>query len=451
MGIERWFNRTLNRIWGFVEDRSGMPHWALRPQPEFTFKPSYWTGAFVVNAFLYQVISGLLLLLYYQPSVYPTYTPCGQPAGTLSVAPAAWCSTYYVVHSVPMGQILLSTHLYGAYAMIFLAIVHFYRGYYLGVYKSPREFSWMVGTLLLLATLGMGFTGYVLPYTQIAFNATNVGLVLALRLPTAGALLGPFILADGTNQGLLSRMFAAHVLLIPLALGALLYAHIALFESHGIAPPATSDPLQRRRFTHEEDKKAVPFMPTIFFYITKWALCYIGLLIGIAALWPWDLPTYVGNLAATQSVTEPDWYFLWTFKVVDFGGVTPVAAVAITNVIILFILLLPFLDRSKRTHPRDRPVFLIIGNFLLGFFILTSVWGGLTPGQQIDPMVVVERLAPIALVNIVVVLAFYYRYQRSYRARLAAAGRSERLPGIYPVPAPTGTSAGTRAAEVTDG
>ena len=103
MGLERWFNRTLNRIWGFVEDRTGMPHWALRPQPEITFKPSYWTGAFVVNAFLYQVISGLLLLLYYQPSTGSTYTPCGQPAGTLSTAPAAWCSTYYVVHSVPMG------------------------------------------------------------------------------------------------------------------------------------------------------------------------------------------------------------------------------------------------------------------------------------------------------------------------------------------------------------
>ena len=452
MSFERWFNRTLNRLWGFVEDRTGMPHWALRPQPDFTFKPSYWTGAFVVNAFLYQVISGVLLLLYYQPSVDPTFTPCGQSPGTLSVAPAAWCSTYYVVHSVPMGSLLLSSHLYGAYAMIFLALVHFYRGYYLGVYKQPREFSWMVGTLLLLATLGMGFTGYVLPYTQIAYNATNVGLVLALRLPGAGNLLGPFILADGTNQGLLSRMFAAHVLLIPVALAGLLYAHIALFESHGIAPPATSDPLQRRRFTHEEDKKHVPFIPTIFFYITKWALCYIGLLIGIAALWPWDLPTYVGNLAATQSVTEPDWYFLWTFKIVDFADVTPVLAVAITNVILLFILLVPFLDRSKRTHPRDRPFFLFLGNSMLGFFILTSVWGGLTPGQQIPVLDVVARLAPIFLVNFLIVYLFYFRYQRSYRARLAAAGNAGRLDGAYPVaPSPTAAPPAVRASEVRDG
>jgi quinol-cytochrome oxidoreductase complex cytochrome b subunit len=444
--LGRQFNRVLNRTWGFIEDRAGIPKWALRPQPAFTFQPSYWTGAFVATAFLYQVVSGLLLLLYYQPSVNPTYTLCGQAAGALSSSPAAWCSTYYIINSVPMGSLLLSSHLYGAYAMIFLMFVHFYRGYYLGVYKKPREFSWMVGTLLMLMTLGMGFTGYLLPYTQLSYNATQVGLVLALRLPTVGPLLGPFILADGTGQGLLSRMFAAHVVLLPLALGALLYAHIALFESHGIAPPASSDPLQRRRFTEREDRQHVPFWPHIFFYMTKWALLYVGLILGIAALWPWELPTYVGNLAAAQTVTQPDWYFLWEFKLVDFGGVTPLLAVGLTTVILLFILFLPFLDRSARTHARDRPFFLFLGNGLLAWFLVLTVWGGLTPGLQIPPDQVALRLGPIFLVNAVVVALFYARYRRSYRARLEARERSLRLPGVYgpgpsPVPAPRGPPA----------
>ena len=434
MSLSRWFNRTLNRTWSFIEDRAGIPKWALRPQPAFTFKPSYWTGAFVANAFFYQVVSGLLLLLYYQPSVTPTFLSCGQATGTLSTAPGAWCSTYYIINSVPMGSLLLSTHLYGAYAMIFLAFVHFYRGYYLGVYKRPREFSWMVGTLLMLSTLGMGFTGYLLPYSQISVNATNVGLVLAIRLPYAGPLLGPFILGDGTAQGLLSRMFAAHVLVIPLALGALLYAHIALFESHGIAPPATSDPLQRRRFTEAEDKKHVPFWPHIFFYITKWALLYVGVLFGIAALWPWQLPTYAGNLAAAGVVTKPDWYFLWLFKLVDFQGITPVLAVGITTVLILYVLILPFLDRSKPTHPRDRPVVVIIGTSLAEMFILMSVWGDLTPGLSIPPMVVAERIAPLFLVNLVLVSLFYWRYRRGYRSRLSSMTGLRPTPGIYPAP-----------------
>ncbi|HTP55966.1 MAG TPA: cytochrome bc complex cytochrome b subunit [Thermoplasmata archaeon] len=432
MSFAGWYNRTLNRIWGFVEDRTAMRKWALRPQPEFTFKPSYWTGAFVVNAFLYQVVSGALLLLYYQPSTAATLTPCGQTAGSLSVAPAAWCSTYYIIHSVPMGALLLSTHLYGAYAMIFLMFVHFFRGYYLGVYKAPREFSWMVGTLLMIFTLGMGFTGYLLPYTQLSYNATNVGIVLALRLPTMGPLLGPFILADGTSQGLLSRMFDAHVLLIPVALAALLYAHIALFESHGIAPPATSDPVQRRRFTEHDDKEHVPFMPHILFYMAKWGLLYTGVLFGIAALWPWQLPTYVGNLGVSPGVTEPDWYFLWLFKLVDFQGVTPVIAVGATTVLLLFVLFLPFLDRSKPTHPRDRPFFVWLATSLLGFFVLMTVWGGETPGVEIAPMLVAETLAPVFAVNGLVVLAFHLRYSRSYRRRLAA--RSSAYPGAYTVP-----------------
>ena len=438
MGFSSWYNRTLNKIWGFVEDRAGMRKWALRPQPAFTFKPSYWTGAFVVNAFLYQVVSGALLLLYYQPSTAPTLTACGQTIGAYSAAPAAWCSTYYIINSVPMGQLLLTTHLYGAYAMIFLMFVHFFRGYYVGVYKAPREFSWMVGTLLMVMTLGMGFTGYLLPYTQLSYNATNVGLVLAIRLPTFGPLLAPFILADGTSQGLLSRMFDAHVVLIPLALAALLYAHIALFESHGIAPPATSDPLQRRRFTEKEDKQHVPFFPHILFYILKWAAVYTGVLFGIAALWPWSLPTYVGNTAAVGVVTEPDWYFLWLFKFVDFQGVTPVIAVGISTALLLYILFLPYLDRSKRTHPRDRPLFIWAGTSLLAFFILMTVWGGETPGVQITPPTVAMTLGPIFAVNALVIAIFHWRYHNSYKRRLAA--RLSPYPGVYGAPAPSGAA-----------
>ncbi len=446
MVFSNWYNRTLNKIWGFVEDRTSMKKWALRPQPEFTFKPSYWTGAFVVNAFLYQVVSGALLLLYYQPSTAPTLTACGQVVGTYSSAPAAWCSTYYIINSVPMGSLLLSSHLYGAYAMIFLMFIHFFRGYYVGIYKAPREFSWMVGTLLMLTTLGMGFTGYLLPYTQLSLNATNVGIVLALRLPTMGPLLGPFILADGTSQGLLSRMFDAHVLLIPVALGALLYAHIALFESHGIAPPATSDPLQRRRFTDKEDKKHVPFMPHIFFYITKWGLLYVGVLFGVAALWPWQLTAYAGNVAAAGIVTEPDWYFLWLFKLVDFTGVTPVVAVGVTTVLMVYVLFLPFLDRSKRTHPRDRPLFVWLATSLLGFFIMMTVWGGETPGVQIAPMAVATTLGPIFLVTGLMTALFHWRYRRSYARRLLA--RPTAFAGAY-ASAGSGTPARAGTTEVT--
>jgi ubiquinol-cytochrome c reductase cytochrome b subunit len=304
----------------------------------------------------------------------------------------------------------------------------------------------MVGTLLMVVTLGMGFTGYLLPYTQISYNATNVGIVLALRLPTVGPLLGPFILADGTAQGLLSRMFDAHVILLPLALAGLFYAHFALFESHGIAPPATSDPAQRRRFTGKEEKTHVPFIPHVLLYTVKWGLLYTGVLFGIAALWPWSLPTYVGNTAAAGVVTEPDWYFLWLFKLVDFAGVTPVIAIAVSNVILVYILLLPFLDRSKRTHPRDRPLFIYLATSLMAFFILMTVWGGETPGVQITPPTIALTLGPIFAVNALVVALFHYRYHRSYQRRLAA--RRSSFAGAYPRTTPARSSPTAGATEV---
>ncbi|MGI0054751.1 MAG: cytochrome b [Thermoplasmata archaeon] len=455
MSFTSWYNRSLNKIWGFVEDRTGMRKWALRPQPEFTFKPSYWTGAFVAIAFLYQVVSGMLLLLYYQPSVAVTSTACG--LGT-NLAPAAWCSTYYIINSVPMGSLLLSTHLYGAYAMIFLLFVHFFRGYYLGVYKKPREFSWMVGSLLMFVTLGMGFTGYLLPYTALSYQATFVGINLttSLTIPlpggiviNAGQLIGPFLLADGTAQGLLSRMFVAHVLLIPLALGALLYAHIGLFESHGIAPPATSDPLQRRRFTAKEDEKHVPFMPHILFYMAKWGLLYVGVLLAIAALWPWQLLTWYGPGQPVPTFIIPDWYFLWLFKVLDFQGITPVIAVTFATVIALYVLFVPFLDRSHRTHPRDRPVFVYIGTCLLQLFIILSVWGQETPSQQILPAQIAWTLGPMFAVNAVVITALHLRYRANYRRRLDR--QKATYLGVYSTsdPAPIASrSPGVTASEV---
>jgi len=239
------------------------------------------------------------------------------------------------------------------------------------------------------------------------------------------------------------------VVLLPLALAGLFYAHLALFESHGIAPPATSDPLQKRRFTEKEEKKSsVPFIPHILFYTLKWGLLYLGVLFGIAALWPWNLPTYVGNTAAAGVVTEPDWYFLWLFKLVDFQGVTPVIAIGASTAILLYILLLPFLDFTKRTHPRDRPVFIYLATTLLEFFILMTVWGGETPGVQITIPTIAMTLGPVFGVTAVVVALFHWRYRSSYKRRLAA--RQTSYPGTYPTGrgSPSGGRPTPTAAEV---
>ena len=126
---------------------------------------------------------------------------------------------------------------------------------------------------------------------------------------------------------------------------------------------------------------------------------------------------------------------------------TPVVAVGISNVLLVYVLLLPFLDRSKRTHPRDRPLFIWLATSLLAFFVMMTVWGGETPGVQITPPSVAITLGPIFLVNGLVVALFHWRYHRSYQRRLAA--RMLPYAGPFPAaPAPAPAAGAAPAAEV---
>lgn len=417
----RPFNRTLDWIWGYLENRLGISRWPLRPQPAFSFNPAYWTGAFVAVAFILQAISGALLLIYYNPSAAAVST--GGP-------PAAWASTLYIIQKVPFGSMLLTFHLYGAYATIFLACIHFFRGFYTGAYKPPREFSWFFGTFLLICMLAMGFTGYILPYTSLSVGATDVGLLLVTSANPIGPIISPFLLGDGTYQGLLSRLFALHVVVIPLIIVLFLYVHISLFETHGLAPPASSDPEARRTLTPEDDRKLGNWFPKIFLYTMKWAMAYVGALLLIVAAWPVSLAPAFGSANQGAVSPEPDWYYLWLYKIADFQGVTPIIAMAILGFIALGILFLPWIDqipgwifrrfRNPRTHPRDRPIMLFLATFLFSFFVVMTVWGGLMPGAIIPPAMYFSYLGGLAVFDALVVVVFWRRYRVRIATRQAA-------------------------------
>jgi len=126
-----------------ILDRLGVREVPFFRTPDYMYNPSYWLGAMVTAAFLYTVITGLLLLVNYIPA-------------------DAYGSTHDIINSVPYGAVLLFSHLYGSYAMIVLAYVHMFRNYYKGAYKSPRELQWVTGVILLALTLGASFFGYSL-------------------------------------------------------------------------------------------------------------------------------------------------------------------------------------------------------------------------------------------------------------------------------------------------
>jgi len=399
--FEERFNRALDRTWAWARWQVGLVSGSSRRAEGAGFRPSLGTGALLLAAFAYQVVSGGLLLLYYQPSVYPTLTLCGQSPGALSSSPAAWCSTFYIVHSVPMGAVLLTSHLYGAYVVIFLLLVHLFRGYYVGAYRQPGgASSWALGVLLLLLTLGMGFTGYLLAYTQLSYNATEVSVTLLQSIPWTGSALANLVIGDGTPQSLLSRMFDAHVILLPAAVALLIFLH-----------------------------KRTPLFPQVFLALAKWGLLYVGILLGVASIWLWPLPTYAGNSTGAPAVTVPAWYFLWLFKLVDFVGVSAAAAMLFAALLVLFFLLLPFVDRSPNPDPRGRPVFLFFGNSLMGFFILMTVWGDVAPGVPVSPIEAALRIGPVLGGNAFAVALFYRRFRRDVlRGKVAREPEPQRTP-----------------------
>jgi quinol-cytochrome oxidoreductase complex cytochrome b subunit len=166
-----------------------------------SIKWSYSLGLGLITAIVFGSLSitGILLMFYYVPSVERAYS-------------------YITIlqTEVPFGQILRNLHRWGAHLMVIAAVLHMARVFYTGAYKPPREFNWVVGVVLLLLTLAASFTGYLLPWDQLAFWAITVGTSVASYAPGAGEIL-KFILLGGPEVGQesLTRFYSLHVMIVP--------------------------------------------------------------------------------------------------------------------------------------------------------------------------------------------------------------------------------------------
>jgi len=177
-----------------------------------SIKWNYSFGLGVLSASVFGVLSltGILLMFYYAPTVERAY---------------GYILTLQTL--VPFGQILRNIHRWGAHLMVILVVLHMVRVFYTGAYKPPREFNWVVGVVLLLLTLGASFTGYLLPWDQLAYWAITVGTSVAAYEPTMGATLKTFMLGGPeVGQEALTRFYALHIMVIPAAILALVGLHL---------------------------------------------------------------------------------------------------------------------------------------------------------------------------------------------------------------------------------
>lgn len=207
---------------------SGGVRWALfRKVPRHDW--TYSLGSSVMFAFLSQAVTGVFLATAYDPSTTNAYE-----------------SVRYITNEMFLGQFLRGMHKWGSTVMVVLVFLHMAQTFFYGAYKYPRELNWVLGVVLLVLTMAMSFTGYLLPFDQRSYWATIVGVNINGTGPIAGPYLSDFLTA-GPDIGAttLSRFYAIHMMLVPGAIGALIGAHLWLVTKLGTTSPPWNRPRRK--------------------------------------------------------------------------------------------------------------------------------------------------------------------------------------------------------------
>ena len=181
----------------------------------------YTLGSGTMFAFLSQAVTGVFLAMYYRPSANEAYP-----------------SIQHINNDVFAGELVRGMHRWGATVMVILVFLHMGRTFFFGAYKYPRELNWIIGVVLVLLTLMMALTGYLLPFDGRAFWAT----VVAVNINASGPVIGPYLadfLRGGAEFGAttISRFYAIHMLLVPGLIAALIGAHLYLVAKLGTTAP----------------------------------------------------------------------------------------------------------------------------------------------------------------------------------------------------------------------
>jgi ubiquinol-cytochrome c reductase cytochrome b subunit len=307
----------------------------------------YVFGSAVLTAFGIQVITGIFLAMSYIPS--PDH---------------AYSSLFYITHYQVLGNWLRGIHYWGGSAMVMLVFVHMTANFLMGSYKFPRELHWLTGSVLLILTIVMAFTGQLLRWNQDAYWATVVGAQQAGRTPFIGTWVAQLLTAGpAVNGQTLSRFYAIHIWLVPGALITFIGVHLYLVIYKGISEwPVPGKPVDPETYMAEYsrilEEDGEPFFPRAVFTDAVMSMALIVLIAGLAvgfgaaALGKPADPTLPANPA-------PDWYLIWYFGVLAMIGVQPLGSAITPFLIILFpavafgvLFLFPLANKGERHYSR---------------------------------------------------------------------------------------------------
>ncbi len=212
---QNWLQWTADRIGWEAIDKAML----TRKIPKVNW--AYTLGSTTLFVAIIQLVTGMFLTMYYSPS--PDH---------------AYDSINYIMNDVTLGWLIRGLHHWGASVMVILVFLHMWRVFYYGAYKYPRELTWILGVLLLVTVLALGFTGYLLPFDQKSYFATRVGTSMAGVVP----LIGPFlkrVLLAGEDVGTLTlaRFYGLHIWILPALFVLFVVPHLYLVFRIGISAP----------------------------------------------------------------------------------------------------------------------------------------------------------------------------------------------------------------------
>jgi cytochrome b6 len=323
--------------------------------PQHRHSVWYYFGGMTLFLFCVQVATGILLLLYYRPS-----------------AEAAFESVQFIVTEVEFGWLIRSVHSWSANLLILALFVHMFSVYFMSAYRAPREVTWVSGVLLLFLSIGFGFSGYLLPWNELAFFATKVGTDIAGDFPLIGDFTLRFLRGgDEVTGATLTRFFGFHVAVLPAVTTVVLGLHLLLVQMHGMSVPPG--------FENAEVRK-MKFVPNFLLRdLIGWILV-IGVLAALAAIFPWELGRKADPFASAPAGIKPEWYFLFMFQTLKYlpakiwfieGEVIGILAFSLGG---LMLFLVPFLNRTPG-HGTRKTVFKWIGIFVAAFMVVMTVVG----------------------------------------------------------------------------
>jgi quinol-cytochrome oxidoreductase complex cytochrome b subunit len=343
-----------------------------------TLYPTFRLGLLSALFFLWETITGLVLMIFYTPA----------PAN-------AYRDMIEIMTNVPFGKFMRDLHRIGAEGMVISVTLHMMRTFITGSYKKPRQFTWFTGVVLLIVTLFLSFSGYLLPWDQLAFWAVTIGTSMADAAPLIGREVNLLLRgAPDIGAGGLLRFYLFHVLLFPLIGLVFVFVHYYKVVRFGISLPPEMEPVGEDNARKVPLDKRVNFLPDIATNEIMYTAVTFAFLAVLSATWFVSPFENHANSRQTPLHTVAPWYFYWLQGLLKIPNVIPglgfldsffANVVGITPKImwgvimgpaligILFIV--PYIDPNPSRRYGDRKIMLALGAAFTALIVYLSLAG----------------------------------------------------------------------------